>query len=1264
MPRPTTRKIAGDLAVAIVVFLAASFCVAATPSGANETVASDGPEVSRPDLTRLVAVALQSAGAREAGLGVAITFSSHELRLVDVVDVLAADLLAVSDGSELDGLDLDRDPSTDRLVRLAWLAPFGTWPGCGDGADLARLVFERLEDAPLRPTLGLVSLSPGDRRSPPARLRRFRPSEQGREPTMRAGSMTVRLPGVVQLQSRSWRLRSMTADACSLDIDGNAQIDALTDGILAMRYLFGYTGSSLVQGATASGASRTTGSAVSTFLASTTCPSMLDADGNGTRDALTDGILIARYLFGYTGTALTSGAIGSGASRTGGAAVVGFLDTYRDAESGLVLQAPVLAAPLLSGLPTDLRVGVVYGGSSHLVFSLDQGPSGMTIDTHTGVLTWTPPASMEGQQATVRVSATDGALSADVSFAVRVAAGTPLTTSVSGSTVTVTQSGSLQGLAVTLPSGASVSASQVEIEKVADGQAAAVPTGVTKISDYFRITPVEGNGGLLTFALPTGGRPSGSSPKDVRLFIYTDAIHDFEEGAEPGRVWFPSWYDLDVRSDNKAVIKLGSTGDLCFIGVEDASGSDISTADLVVPETVSQVNGVTISCAAKRLANGNNDANQQVCSLTGDVQLQVTVKHFARINTTPASTRDELLGWLVAARQAFDNMGLKSDPAFEVVIEQMPRRAPNALGFVSRRENRRVLHITKAAKNRNAIQGTAVHEYFHHAQSRTTAAGKTNVLDLGARGQWIYEGTARWFEDEVFDDLNTYLLKETVPIKRILDFGLGMWPDDGFEGSRAYLRFAFWKMIRQQCRGFSLPDVLNFSTNGDPNGMSNLASRIESGAWQCDFAGLGDANRSTLAGALLYYTWATVKDNDMWPLDTNEPNVGFKGVPLMITPARGCASYDSCPAGSRSDSYIMPAGTWAYKIPAVEDLAPGEVAFIGIETASPGMTAYAWLGSNEGNIGPADGTWFEFSDEDTKTQAYAEGEPAPETTLIVVNPDPQKTFKPVKIFAGIQSALAIMPDLDNQIYAPIYGWGCPEEEYTLEAQYQPGFPSNYRITWDFGDDTPDVVVDNDATVEHAWDTIGQFPVTATVTERPSGALVARGAGTASIDYYRGRFRMSQFAGGTSGEFGDPSVYVSWLPFIQNVAADPTNAYFNLGRYSDGGFRVYLTYAPEGGEASTVILGWYQPDDDVDRADCPTIFNLNGNRLTTQFANIIVGLDNGQRRAAICMNFDGTQNGTELTGTFSFWARYYRGGEEPPATEGSGSFSLSGTHVKK
>ena len=41
----------------------------------------------------------------------------------------------------------------------------------------------------------------------------------------------------------------------------------------------------------------------------------LDIDGDGESKPLTDGLLLIRYLFGFSGDSLISGAIGSGAER-------------------------------------------------------------------------------------------------------------------------------------------------------------------------------------------------------------------------------------------------------------------------------------------------------------------------------------------------------------------------------------------------------------------------------------------------------------------------------------------------------------------------------------------------------------------------------------------------------------------------------------------------------------------------------------------------------------------------------------------------------------------------------------------------------------------------------------------------------------------------------------------------------------------------------------------------------------------------------------
>jgi hypothetical protein len=53
----------------------------------------------------------------------------------------------------------------------------------------------------------------------------------------------------------------------------------------------------------------------------------LDIDGNGSIDALTDGLMLLRAMFGLTGTSVTNAAIGQGATRLDWAAIRGYTNT-------------------------------------------------------------------------------------------------------------------------------------------------------------------------------------------------------------------------------------------------------------------------------------------------------------------------------------------------------------------------------------------------------------------------------------------------------------------------------------------------------------------------------------------------------------------------------------------------------------------------------------------------------------------------------------------------------------------------------------------------------------------------------------------------------------------------------------------------------------------------------------------------------------------------------------------------------------------------
>ena len=99
----------------------------------------------------------------------------------------------------------------------------------------------------------------------------------------------------------------------SFDVDESLEAQPLTDGLLVIRHLFGFSGDSLTSGAVSGEASRGSSEAIAGYL--TDADSQLDIDGDGESKPLTDGLLLIRYLFGFSGDSLISGAIGGGAER-------------------------------------------------------------------------------------------------------------------------------------------------------------------------------------------------------------------------------------------------------------------------------------------------------------------------------------------------------------------------------------------------------------------------------------------------------------------------------------------------------------------------------------------------------------------------------------------------------------------------------------------------------------------------------------------------------------------------------------------------------------------------------------------------------------------------------------------------------------------------------------------------------------------------------------------------------------------------------------
>jgi hypothetical protein len=112
-----------------------------------------------------------------------------------------------------------------------------------------------------------------------------------------------------------------------LDIDENGNVDALTDGLTLLKYAFGFRNNDMF-GDSIGADSTLTYSQIESKLNHNSL--VFDVDGDGYLGALSDGLLILRYLFGLRDDALISGVVSEYAERNSYDEIINYLDTLKN----------------------------------------------------------------------------------------------------------------------------------------------------------------------------------------------------------------------------------------------------------------------------------------------------------------------------------------------------------------------------------------------------------------------------------------------------------------------------------------------------------------------------------------------------------------------------------------------------------------------------------------------------------------------------------------------------------------------------------------------------------------------------------------------------------------------------------------------------------------------------------------------------------------------------------------------------------------------
>jgi len=618
------------------------------------------------------------------------------------------------------------------------------------------------------------------------------------------------------------------------------------------------------------------------------------------------------------------------------------------------LSPPEVFGALLPGAPAVLRPRVNYLGEDRLEFQLLAGPDQMEIDPGSGLIGWTPSQADAGGIFNVHLQVTAGAATNSVVFAVRVANPTVLKTVTEDldegwKRVTVTEADvKLRGLQVILPPdyvGLTEPSPPVLPPGVSLVDPADVPGGgdysaedVIRLTEFFRIDPVRAESDYIEIVFPRLALPQDRHVEELVLYVYDRVLH-ISDSDSTSPVWMPLTYAAEVTADDQVSILTRVTGSLSFIGLlartEQGTGllprpsePDLRQYTLANPHDsgVTQVpvsckdDGLNVDrqlCSIKWPGVGENDA----CPLAGltNCEARVRISGFSsnRWSTLPADfSVHYVAGWVLDSMLRFEALGLgyfswvpdgRRDANIEIQIGKLrDRKFANRcldLGEWSG-DSPEVLRLQShegcASSEPVDIMATVLaHEYMHHSQDRAGLKMPTfSFQTVLASRHWLYEGTAVWFQDEVYDQVDFYkdFFRQGL---RILDEGLSAQHQGG--RSSGYRRFSFFKLLQRSgtdeygCE-FENPNenqrtfLAELFNQPSGNGGAWLKQILGDEAFQCNFGDTFGQDR-LMANALEFYTHATLQMNSLTLLDHNEPGWEFEPSPVVVVQSGTIGSF-------------------------------------------------------------------------------------------------------------------------------------------------------------------------------------------------------------------------------------------------------------------------------------------------------------------------------------------------------------------------------------
>ena len=678
---------------------------------------------------------------------------------------------------------------------------------------------------------------------------------------------------------------------------------------------------------------------------------------------------------------------------------------------GIVLELgnPSDSSNFIAGLEKTIDMNVTYTGNNRLSYTFLEKPDGMTIELNSGTITWTAPELAEGNSYNVKVRVTDGSRFVEHSFSVSVASATPLQTQTNGNVISVTKENSnlngfkfrFLGDSPNLPIIKSINPNTLVESPSSD---------ITRLSDYFYAD--ESNEGDIDILMPISILPNLNDSARLVIYHYTEE-YGWSAFADNLRV-------EEIDNIKYIVLSTGSLKGVMFIGlIPTAIGSSLSNtfSQKLHKRTANPLNILTanVLCLPVQPPVPLVASHvKQICTINSIPNTKFIVMGFGNANGrlnmwNPATSIEEMMVWVGESRSEFDNLGIgTTDRNITITLDG----ANGNYGYVDPDdpfEKGNTLHLSNRNNSKvTRMKASVAHEYFHHAQVKTILSGAGNNFakpKINSEFLWLAEGTAMWFEDYLYDNLDDYTKYLSNPLDIILEKGLTS-VDYRYEVD------LFWKLISEKCDNFetNIKDIFYADFTNDLTRIDNVQTVLNNSS--CNFGDqLGTNKQSSLELALLYYQYATLYRNKISLLDSNEDDSKFKfkptehdfSRPWLDTIAEWLDLDDNIEYKLNELNRIPTSGAFSFYTKEIQgELPEGKIAVLNIESSSDVIVSIITDEEfdNGGNtIGEGNDKrnhkWFKYSD--SSNFIYEFSGKVPKLFVSLINPSSTTTIENIKV---------------------------------------------------------------------------------------------------------------------------------------------------------------------------------------------------------------------------------------------------------------------------